>query len=90
MGIELMTNSDNVLRGGLTAKYVDKEEVLKILDFSEYKPEIIPPPDPEISLYYYPTPDEDLSLSVMHGRGDLAAYLEAGPSILLITEGRQC
>ena len=33
MGIELMSNSDNVLRGGLTNKHVDVEELLKIVDF---------------------------------------------------------
>ena len=34
-GIELMSNSDNVFRGGLTNKHVDREELLEILS---YKP----------------------------------------------------
>ena len=33
LGIEIMANSDNVLRGGLTPKHVDITELLKILDF---------------------------------------------------------
>ena len=33
-GIELMTASDNVLRGGLTNKHVDVPELLRVLDFS--------------------------------------------------------
>lgn len=32
-GIELMANSDNVLRGGLTPKHVDLPELMKILQF---------------------------------------------------------
>ena len=32
-GIELMANSDNVLRGGLTPKYMDVPELLKIVTF---------------------------------------------------------
>ena len=32
-GIELMANSDNVLRGGLTPKHVDVPELLRVLDF---------------------------------------------------------
>ena len=32
-GIELMANSDNVLRGGLTSKHVDVAELLRVLDF---------------------------------------------------------
>jgi len=36
-GIELMASSDNVIRGGLTTKYIDKDELLKLTDFSESK-----------------------------------------------------
>ena len=32
-GVELMANSDNVLRGGLTPKHVDVPELLRVLDF---------------------------------------------------------
>ena len=32
LGMELMANSDNVLRGGLTPKHVDVPELLKTLD----------------------------------------------------------
>lgn len=34
LGIELMGPSDNVLRGGLTPKHVDRDELLRILDFT--------------------------------------------------------
>jgi mannose-6-phosphate isomerase len=34
-GIELMANSDNVLRGGLTPKHVDVSELLRILKFED-------------------------------------------------------
>ena len=43
VGIELMANSDNVLRGGLTAKHADLQELLNILNFSEAKPKILTP-----------------------------------------------
>jgi mannose-6-phosphate isomerase len=32
--VEIMANSDNVLRGGLTSKHINVEELLKILDFT--------------------------------------------------------
>ena len=35
LGVEVMAASDNVLRGGLTAKPVDIPELLTVLDFSE-------------------------------------------------------
>jgi len=34
LGIELMTSSDNVLRGGLTPKHIDVPELLSVLDFT--------------------------------------------------------
>ncbi len=40
-GIEIMANSDNVLRGGLTPKYVDVVELLKVLDFSAEPPPVV-------------------------------------------------
>jgi mannose-6-phosphate isomerase len=87
MGIELMNNSDNVLRVGLTAKYKAKEEVLKILNFSEYEPEIMLAPAPESLLHRYPAPAGDFSLSVMHSGEGPTEFPVMGPSILLITEG---
>ena len=40
-GIELMANSDNVLRGGLTSKHVDVDELMRILEFSSGPVEIL-------------------------------------------------
>lgn len=40
-GVELMANSDNVLRGGLTGKHVDVDELMRILTFSARPPEIL-------------------------------------------------
>ena len=37
VGIELMANSDNVLRGGLTPKHVDVPELLDVLHFAPLK-----------------------------------------------------
>lgn len=34
LGVEIMANSDNVLRGGLTGKHVDVAELLRVLHFS--------------------------------------------------------
>jgi len=39
--MELMANSDNVLRGGLTLKHVDVPELLKHVEFEETNPDIL-------------------------------------------------
>lgn len=35
LGLEVMAASDNVIRGGLTSKHIDKAELCRIADFSE-------------------------------------------------------
>jgi len=62
--IELMACSDNVIRGGLTPKHVDIEQLLKIIDCSEIVPQIIEPA-PKNQVYTYPTPIADFALSNM-------------------------
>ena len=62
--IELMACSDNVIRGGLTPKHVDIEQLLKIIDCSEIIPQIIAPA-PKNQVYTYQTPIADFALSNM-------------------------
>jgi len=87
LAIELMADSDNVLRGGLTSKHVDRKELLKILNFSAYKPEILDIPNPAPQHYTYPAEAGECSLSVMSSSGAEVPYREKGPSIVIITKG---
>ena len=41
VGMELMANSDNVLRGGLTPKHIEMRELLKILNFEPFSVNIL-------------------------------------------------
>jgi len=62
--MELMANSDNVLRGGLTPKHVDVPELLKHVVFEETKPEILKGTIEENGVerqYKSPAPDFELS-----------------------------
>jgi mannose-6-phosphate isomerase len=86
-GIELMADSDNVLRGGLTGKYIDIPELLKVLDFNPSKPRVFKPSgnSQEIS---YDTPCEEFSLTVTRGAGNTHIKLtQNSPSICIVTEG---
>lgn len=60
-GIEVMANSDNVLRGGLTKKHIDVDELITVVNFSQ---EDFHPISPEGSdgVYYYPTPAPEFRL----------------------------
>jgi mannose-6-phosphate isomerase len=89
--VELMANSDNVLRGGLTGKHIDVPELIKVLDFTPSPPQVIRP-DPQLPWYTYPAPCEEFSLSVIRGNGGTADFAKGnfvaqGPSICIVTEG---
>jgi mannose-6-phosphate isomerase len=90
LGIELMANSDNVLRGGLTAKHIDIPELMKVLDFNSSKPRIIKP-EPDSGCFTYPAPCEEFSLTVMRGKAAGAAqpagFARNPPAICIVTEG---
>jgi len=64
-GIELMANSDNVLRGGLTSKHVDVTELLKSLRFAEQTTDLLAPEVLSSGETLYPTVAEEFMLSVI-------------------------
>lgn len=63
-GIELMANSDNVIRGGLTSKHIDVEELVKIVAFDQNASLIEPMLVSECERIYYVNSDE-FALSVI-------------------------
>jgi mannose-6-phosphate isomerase len=83
-GVELMANSDNVLRGGLTPKHVDVDALLSILDFTPMKFAPVRPIDDGVEAIYE-TPVEEFRLSRVRTPFDAVA---SGPEILLVVEGR--
>jgi len=61
--IELMANSDNVLRGGLTTKHVSVSELLRILDCSPGEVEILKAISKGGPERIYPAPAREFALS---------------------------
>jgi mannose-6-phosphate isomerase len=64
-GIELMANSDNVLRGGLTPKNIDVPELLEILDFSADESCLLKPETGMNGEKLYRCPAEEFILSAI-------------------------
>lgn len=61
-GIELMANSDNVLRGGLTSKHVDVPELEAVLHFAAEPPSRIGGVQEAPGVLSYSTPAEEFDL----------------------------
>ncbi|CAN5291989.1 mannose-6-phosphate isomerase, class I [soil metagenome] len=94
VGVEVMANSDNVLRGGLTPKHVDVPELLRVLDFAPATEDtLLPPVDKDGFELTYRTPADEFAVSVLVRDGDdLGHEVDApcrhdGPQILLCAQG---
>ncbi|MBY8848359.1 mannose-6-phosphate isomerase, class I [Saccharothrix longispora] len=83
VGVELMANSDNVLRAGLTPKPVDVPGVLSLLD---HRPGPAEAPAVEVDgpLRTYRTPDPEFRLHAVRAGAVLPGD---GPQLLLCTGG---
>ena len=85
-GVELMANSDNVLRGGLTPKHVDVPELLRVLDFDAEPPPVLTGVA-EGAWVRYETPAEEFLLRRFTGGQGQAPVPDGGPRIMLCTAG---
>ncbi len=89
VGIELMANSDNVLRGGLTPKHVDVPELLRVLNFKENEIKILLPEKRSETEKVYFTHAEEFVLSVISTRKGMLhkSSINKSVEILICTDG---
>lgn len=86
-GVEIMAASDNVLRGGLTPKHVDVDELLAILRF---EPGVPPSPVAEDlggGVTTYDAGEEAFALAVIDAGDAVTELVPTAPSLLLATGG---
>jgi mannose-6-phosphate isomerase len=89
LGVEIMANSDNVLRCGLTPKHVDVPELLRIVRFEATEPRILRPEASASGEEVFDTPADEFRLSrYALAPGAVPRDLTAPtPQILLCTAG---
>lgn len=89
LGIELMAESDNVLRGGLTPKRIDVPELVRILDFAPFTVAPMEPVRPERGVEEYRPDVPDFRLYRVEVGGDIpsASIDLIGTAIVLCTAG---
>ncbi|PSL38801.1 mannose-6-phosphate isomerase type 1 [Labedella gwakjiensis] len=87
-GVELMASSDNVLRGGLTPKHVDVDELLDVLDFEPLPVPILRPIDggAGVEVFRPDVPDFEL-LRVDPSAASSTPIVLPGPAIAIVTSG---
>jgi mannose-6-phosphate isomerase len=88
VGVEIMANSDNVLRAGLTTKHVDVEELLVNVDCVAAPPIRIAPERSFTSTSTFYAPVEDFELSVTRLSDTAHTHVPGrGPRIMFCLEG---
>ena len=87
-GVEIMANSDNVMRGGLTNKHIDVDGLLQVVGFEPMVPQILVPAGGD-GVYLYPTsfPEFELWLLAPCDDGALALPRPDSGRIALATSG---
>ncbi|PJJ61721.1 mannose-6-phosphate isomerase, class I [Compostimonas suwonensis] len=88
LGVELMAASDNVLRGGLSPKHIDVDELVEVLEFESLPVPYLPPAVEfnRIAVYRPDVTDFELVRAIPSGDPSAALVL-AGPAIAIAIEG---
>jgi mannose-6-phosphate isomerase len=85
--LEIMANSDNVLRGGLTPKHIDVQELLAVLVFDPQPPAPLKPQSDAPGEWSFKTPAREFELGLIDVGEPFEAAGSHGVEILLQLEG---
>ena len=85
--VELMANSDNVLRGGLTPKHIDVPELMKHTLFHAVVPNVMKGNSIDAIEKNYPCPVPDFGINKIEINGNVYGSVAASFEILIVIEG---
>lgn len=90
VNVELMANSDNVFRGGLTSKHVDAAELMQHLHFEPVNPKVLSGETRLENELLFPAPIPDFELSRIQLEAGAQYRLEEqdGPAIYIVLSGK--
>ncbi|HET6212115.1 MAG TPA: mannose-6-phosphate isomerase, class I [Micromonosporaceae bacterium] len=86
-GVEVMAASDNVLRGGFTAKRVDVAELLRVLRFEVLADPVVRAVDVAPGVLAWPAPVDDFALCRVSVDGTAVDLAARGPRVALCLAG---
>ena len=87
-GVEVMGNSDNVVRGGMTVKHIDVEELLRVLDFEPLPDPVVKRTELEHGRWRYDTQNAPFVMSeIQLGDNDTRSYAATGRDLVLWVGG---
>lgn len=87
LGLELMANSDNVIRAGLTDKHLDRPQLLEVGNFEAHPPVRVAPERPSPGTERFFAPVEDFLLTVVTLNGQSVPVNGTGPREVICLSG---
>jgi mannose-6-phosphate isomerase len=87
VGIEVMANSDNVLRGGLTTKHIDVDELMRVVRFEAEEPVLLAVEAVGPRTYHYKTSAPEFTVWRVDPGKTSVPVPGSGPRIGLVLEG---
>jgi mannose-6-phosphate isomerase len=89
LGIEVMASSDNVLRGGLTPKFIDVPELLNTIDFSAVAVPMLGPQISALGQELYCPPFEEFQLQKVElaPDGEPVPIAQSGAGLIIVVSG---
>lgn len=89
VGLEVMANSDNVLRAGLTSKHIDIPELIANIDFKPTSPkDLLNLPEKSGNIWKYNIPVEDFAFNIYSISHSEVTLSNDSASILFCIEGQ--
>ena len=85
-GVEIMGASDNVIRGGLTTKFVDVDELLRVLRIEPLDDPVVRPVPDSDGWSTYGTPGAPFTLRRLELDGTTTIHAQR-PTLVLCTDG---
>ena len=86
VGVEVMGASDNVVRGGLTPKHIDVDELLDVFDIAPLADPVVRPVR-DGAWWSYPTPGTPFQVSRADVTADALGHMASSRELLLCTSG---
>ena len=89
LGIEVMASSDNVLRGGLTPKFIDVPELLSTIDFSAVAVPMVAPESSVLGQELYCPPFKEFQLQqvVIAPDAEPVPVAQSGAALMIVVAG---
>lgn len=89
LGIEVMASSDNVLRGGLTPKFIDVQELLNTIDFSAVAVPMLAPGLSDLGQELYCPPFKEFQLQhvMLAPDAEPVPIAQSGAALIIVVSG---